>query len=42
MMKNISKYSVSINFQTLKDFLVYKIGKKIIAGIENIIARYSL
>ena len=32
----------SRNIQSLKDFLVYKLGKKTIAWIENIIARHSL
>ncbi|MGL5832885.1 MAG: aspartyl/asparaginyl beta-hydroxylase domain-containing protein [Waterburya sp.] len=42
-MKNRLGYEVSANFLLpFKNFLIYQVGKKIIAWLENIIARYSL
>lgn len=41
-MKIASKNKVLLNFLALKNFLVYQVGKKSIAWLENIIARYSL
>ena len=42
MIKNIFQYPVSIDLQTIKNLLVYKIGKKIIVFLEDAITRYSL
>jgi phage anti-repressor protein len=41
-MKNASENKDWLNFLALKNFLVYQVGKKSIAWLENIIARYSL
>jgi ornithine lipid ester-linked acyl 2-hydroxylase len=41
-MKSASENKISLNFLAFKNLLVYQVGKKIIAWLENIIARYSL
>jgi ornithine lipid ester-linked acyl 2-hydroxylase len=41
-MKNASENKDRLNFFALKNFLVYQVGKKSIAWLENIIAHYSL
>ena len=41
-MKNASENKALLNFLALKNFIVYQVGTKTIAWLENIIARYSL
>ncbi|MGD1921970.1 MAG: aspartyl/asparaginyl beta-hydroxylase domain-containing protein [Pleurocapsa sp.] len=41
-MKHRLQDEAFVNFLTIKNFLVYQVGKKIISWLENIISRYSL